>query len=135
MGQTSPAQTALNQRMVELLTAAVEKAPSVTAVAAAAGIPRTTLQNIIGPTARPVTVDQATRLAIALGVDPIDWFTELRALAVELGAQPITTGAGPSSKVTRLPRRTPVRPSMSSFDEADEAARDEDRETPRMGDE
>lgn len=133
MGQTSPAQTALNQRMVELLSAAVEKAPSVTAVAAAAGIPRTTLQNMIGPSGRPVTVDQATRLAIALGVEPAVWFNELRALAIDLGARPL--GGDTGGTVSRIKTRGSGRPSMSSFDEADEAARDEDRQKPRLGDE
>lgn len=93
MGQTSPAQTVLNQRMVELIRKAVENAPSVSAAATAAGIPRTTLQNIISPEGRPVTVDQATRLAVALGVEPATWFDELRALALELGATAIA-GAG-----------------------------------------
>lgn len=91
MGQTSPAQKALNQRMAELIRVAVRNAPSVTAVAAAAGIPRTTLQNIISETnERPVTVDQAARLAVALGVPAAEWMDQLRALAIELGATAAT---------------------------------------------
>lgn len=99
MGQTSPAKKALNQRMVELVRVAVRAAPSVAAVARASGVPRTTLQNIISDSEeRPVTVDQAVRLAVALGVDPAVWMEELRATAIALGVRRLTKEASSSTR-------------------------------------
>lgn len=55
----------------------------------ACGIPRSTLANMLSPTAahRVVHVGQMVKIAVAMGVDPRDWIGELEALERRLGGK------------------------------------------------
>ena len=60
----------------------------------ACGIPRSTLANMLSPTAAPrvVHVGQMIKIAVAIGVDARDWVRDLEALERRIG--------GTSSMVT-----------------------------------
>lgn len=72
----------------------------------ASGIPRSSLANMLSPTAAPrvVHVAQMIRIAVALGVDPRDWVRQLERLERRLGStSPVVTVQ------SRAARRPPER--------------------------
>lgn len=83
MGQAAIATSYLNREALRLIRASFAEAGVTQAVIArAAGMPRSSLANLLSPTAEPrlVHVDQMVRIAVALGADPRVWIGELEAL-------------------------------------------------------
>ncbi len=58
-------------------------------LARASGIPRSSLANMLSPTAAPrlVHVEQLIKIAVAMNIDPRIWAAELEALERRLGGQ------------------------------------------------
>lgn len=83
MGQAEQASTPINLDALRLIRQGFAEAGlTQEALSKASGIPRSTLANVLSPTARPrlIHVNQLISLAIALGVDPRDWVAELEDL-------------------------------------------------------
>ncbi|KAA1421933.1 helix-turn-helix transcriptional regulator [Nocardioides humilatus] len=82
MGQKEHASEPINVAAIHLVRAAFAEA-SMTQhqLSEASGIPRSTLANMLSPTAEPrlVHVSQLVRIAIALGIDTRDWAAHLEA--------------------------------------------------------
>lgn len=82
VGQREQASAPVNQDVLRLLRAAyAESGMTQEALARASGMPRSTLANILSPTAEPrlVHVNQMIKFAIAVGADARAWAAELEA--------------------------------------------------------
>jgi transcriptional regulator with XRE-family HTH domain len=84
MGQREHASSLINAGAVRLIRAGfADSGMTQDALARACGIPRSTLANILSPTADPrlIHVEQMVKIAVALGVDPRTWVGELESIA------------------------------------------------------
>ena len=83
MGQTEQASSPINLDAIRLIREAFAVSGMTQAeLSQAAEMPRSTLANILSPTAtsRVIHVGQLVKIAVALGVDPRAWIGELEAL-------------------------------------------------------
>ena len=83
MGQTPQATAEINIEALQLIRASfAASGMTQDQLTRACGIPRSTLANMLSPTAAPrvVHVGQMIKIAVAMGVDPRDWVHELEAL-------------------------------------------------------
>ncbi len=83
MGQKEHASSPINLETLRLIRDGfADSGMTQEELARATAIPRSSLANILSPTAGPrlIHVSQLITLAIALGVDPRDWAGELEAL-------------------------------------------------------
>ena len=82
MGQKEHASSPINVAALQLIRAGFADAKMTQAeLARVSGIPRSTLANILSPTAahRLVHVEQLVKIAVAMGVDARVWVAELEA--------------------------------------------------------
>jgi|GEM_PF-6959105 len=82
MGQKEHASSPINVETLRLIRAGFAEAGMTQAeLARASGIPRSTLANILSPTAAPrlVHVEQLVKIAVAMGADARAWMGELEA--------------------------------------------------------
>lgn len=83
MGQKEQASAPINVGALQLIRKGfAESGMTQAALAQTCGIPRSTLANILSPTAAPrlIHVEQLVKIALALGVDARTWIGELEAL-------------------------------------------------------
>jgi transcriptional regulator with XRE-family HTH domain len=83
MGQKEQASAPLNVAALHLIRGGfADSALTQVELSRASGIPRSTLANILSPTAEPrlIHVEQLVKIAVALGVDPRTWIGELEAI-------------------------------------------------------
>lgn len=90
MGQTPQATSPINIEALRLIRQSfADSGMTQDQLTRACGIPRSTLANMLSPTAAPrvVHVAQMIRIAVAMGVDPRDWVHELERLERRLGSK------------------------------------------------
>ncbi|MDZ5619599.1 helix-turn-helix domain-containing protein [Nocardioides bizhenqiangii] len=83
MGQTEQASSPINLDAIRLIREAFAASGMTQAeLSRAAEMPRSTLANILSPTARSrvIHVGQMVKIAVAMGVDPRAWVAELETL-------------------------------------------------------
>ncbi len=84
MGQKEHASAPINVGAVRLIREGfAESGMTQETLSRTCGIPRSTLANILSPTAAPrlIHVEQMMKIAVALGADPRVWATELEKVA------------------------------------------------------
>jgi len=84
MGQKEHASSPINAAAVRLIRSGfADSGMTQEALSRTCSIPRSTLANILSPTAAPrlIHLEQMVKIAVALGVDPRTWIGELEKLA------------------------------------------------------